>query len=167
LRVPFLLKFNAYDGDPKKPEEMTFQINTLSIRTPSQFLKIGDNVANNKYKIIKFEYKMVNDPSIGGEKELSELTLENNETKATVVLVLNKVIDSPDSFAVFDYIWPKPPIAFQVAKLGKFVLLPNRDPNKDLYQLLDVNDDGAEIKTPDGQTVKVPPYPKTATFPQH
>jgi len=29
IRVPFRLLFQAYDGDPAKPEEMTFQINAI------------------------------------------------------------------------------------------------------------------------------------------
>src|SRR6266478_7689787 len=59
IQVPFRLKFNSYDGDPKKdkPEDLTFQINTLEYRSPSVFLHIGDNVFKDKFKIIKFEFK--------------------------------------------------------------------------------------------------------------
>ncbi len=161
IKIPFRLKFNSYDGDPKtaKPEEMSFQINTLEYRTPSQFLKIGDEVFNKKFKIIKFEYKVRDNPSIGGEEEVSELTLENNETKALVVLVLNKVIDSPDSFALFQYYWPQPALDIRVPKLGKFVLLPIKD---QLYQLLDITENQASIKLPSGETKTIGPAPANA-----
>jgi hypothetical protein len=153
-RVPFLLKFNAYDGDPKKdkPEDMSFQINTLSVRTRSQFLKIGDKVVDGKFTIKKFEFKMAFNPKTESEEEASELTLVNNETNAEVVLVLAKVIDSPDSFAIFHYVWTNPPMNFRVPKLQKFVLLPNKE---EFYQLLDITEQTASIKTPSGETITI------------
>ena len=38
------LRFVAYDGDPKMDpaEKMSFQVDTLDIRQPAEFLKIGD-----------------------------------------------------------------------------------------------------------------------------
>ena len=57
-----------------KPEDMSFQINTLEYRSPSVFLKIGDNVLKDKFKIIKFEFKEQENPAVGGLEEVSELT---------------------------------------------------------------------------------------------
>src|SRR5687767_13406043 len=52
IQVAFRLIFSAYDGDPKtdKPEKMNFQINTVDLRQPSEFLKLGDPVPNTKFK---------------------------------------------------------------------------------------------------------------------
>ena len=38
------LRFGAYDGDPKNPPGMTFQIN--SSVGPTNFLKLGDAIPN-------------------------------------------------------------------------------------------------------------------------
>jgi hypothetical protein len=157
-KVPFLLKFNAYDGDPvkDKPEDLTFQINTLTVRTPSVFRKIGDNVAGEKYKIIKFEYKKMTDAN-GVEKDVSELTLEkNDETKDKVVLIYNTRIDSPDSFALFDYQWPGAAGDIRVPKGKEFVLRPVIDQR---YRLLDINEQAASIQTPSGEKVSITPHP--------
>ena len=55
----FQLRFDAYDGDPKKDpiEKMQFQINTIDLRQPTEFLKIGEKIANTNFQLIKFEYK--------------------------------------------------------------------------------------------------------------
>jgi hypothetical protein len=156
VRVPFLLKFQVYDGDPKKPEEMQFQINALSLRTPSVFLHLGEMIPKTKFKIEKFQPKMQDNPSTGDQTDVSELTLLDTELNTEVTLILNKVTDSPDSLAEFIYFWPKNPIVFNVKKLGQFVLLPEKDQR---YQLLDINDDQAVIKLPSGETQTIPRAP--------
>lgn len=158
IRVPFLLKFQVYDGDPKKPEEMQFQVNPLSLHKSSQFLKLGDMVAGTKFKLLRFQLKMQPNAATGDEVDVSELTLLDTELNTEVVLILNKVTDSPDSLAEFIYFWPKNPLTFQVKKLGQFVLLPEKDKDH-LYQLLDINDDQAVIKLPSGETQTIPRAP--------
>ncbi|MEO7317802.1 MAG: Amuc_1099 family pilus-like system protein [Chthoniobacteraceae bacterium] len=158
IRVPFRLLFNSYDGDPKrdKPEVMNFQINTVDLRQPSEFLQLGATVANTKFKLIKFEYKTKRNDKIEEDEDASELTLQNAETKDTIVLVYNKVIDSPDSKALFNYLWPDStkPQAFEVKKPGEFVLKPNV---QERYKLIDINKDGALIQLPGGdKTYNVP-----------
>lgn len=160
-KVPFLLKFNAIDspsGDPAqdKPEDLTFQINTLTVRTPSLFKKIGQTVAGDKYKIIKFEFKKVTDAN-GVEKNVSELTIEKtDETKDKVVLIYNTRIDSPDTFALFDYQWPGAAGEIRVPKGKEFVLRPVVDQR---YRLLDISDQAASIQTPSGEKVQITPHP--------
>jgi len=151
IRVPFRLKFNSYDGDPKKPEEMTFQINTLDLRQPTRFLKIGDLVPNTKFKIRKFELKIVPNAATQGEDDVSELTIVDTESESPVVLKMNKVTDSPDSYAQFRYLWPKPAQTIKVKKLGVFVLRPETD-IKQAYKVLDVSETNATIKLPTGET---------------
>lgn len=132
-RRPFRLKFAAHDGD-------SFQINTLDIRQPSQFLKLGDEIAGTKFKILKFERKNVMNESTGMERDVSELTIQNTETNEEVVLIYNAVVDSPDSFALFAFLWDNS--EFFVQKDKEFALKPEP---KIRYRLLDVNDQQAVI----------------------
>ena len=161
IKVPFRLLFNAYDGDPKKPEAMNFQINTVDLKQPSEFLKLGETVSNTKFKLIKFEYKTVRNDKIEEDEEASELTIQNSSTNETIVLIYNKVTDSPNSIALFSYLWPDQtkPLEFRVNKLGPFALRPNV---QDRYKLIDINKDGAVIQLPGGdKTYNVPLLPKT------
>jgi hypothetical protein len=158
LKQAFRLKFQAYDGDPKKdkPEDITFQINPLDAGARSQFRKLGEMVEGTKFKVVKFEFKEVPDPN-SGTKEVSELTVVNTETGDNVVLIYNKVVDSPNQFAQFEYFWNKKHgeagQVFVVPKLKEFVLQPNIDQK---YKLLDVNEAGALIQRPDGEKYQVP-----------
>jgi len=162
IKVPFRLKFQAYDGDPKNPASMSFQINTIDLRTPTDFPKIGHTVAKN-FKIIKFEFKEVENPSTGEKEDVSELTLINQETQDSVVLILNKVVDSPNQFAALAYYLVaqdvsdgNKPFEFKVPRLKEFVLRPETDKR---YKLIDVNATEAVIQLPDGQKYTVPTYP--------
>jgi hypothetical protein len=163
IKVPFRLKFQAYDGDPKKPDSMTFQLNTLDLRQPSEFLKVGDTVSKTNFKIMKFEFKEKKNESTGEMEDVSELTVHNNETNDDVVLVLDKVVDSPNQFAAFSYYLVGKdisdgvtPFVFSVAKLHEFVLKPEISIK---YKLLDVNATEAVIQLPDGKKYTVPAYP--------
>ncbi len=159
-RVPFRLLFNGYDGNPKtdKPEKFEFQINTIDLRQPSEFLKIGTNVTNTKFRLEKFEYKTQKNPNTGEDEDVSELTLINTETNEPVVLILNRVTDSPDYFVRFLYKWPNPPLEFRVKKLGKFGLKPlSTTPD---YKLIDSKDGKAQIQTPDGKQIEILPDPR-------
>lgn len=159
IRVPFRLKFNAIDGDPKKdkPEKLSFQINTLDLRTPTVFLKLGEKAAKDRFTLEKFEYKVEVNPNTSAETDVSELTLVNNETGDKVVLVLDKVTDSPDSFALLRYIWPNPPQDITVKKLQEFVLRPEVDKK---YKLIDIKETEAQIQLPSGEKYTVPLLPK-------
>jgi len=160
IKVPFRLLFNAVDGNPKKdkPEKLSFQINTVDLRQPSEFLKLGETVSKTKFKLKSFEFKEVADPN-AGTKDVSELTLENTETGDTIVLVKEKITDSPDSFGLFEYKHPQPPIQIRVKKLQEFVLLPEKDKK---YKLVDIKETEAVISLPTGekQTVKADPRNK-------
>ena len=158
IRIPFRLRFNAYDGDPAKDkvENMTFQINTLDLRQSSEFLKVGDTVKNTKFKLESFEYKTMVNAATQAEEEVSVLTVVNTETGEKVPLVKGRVVDSPDVRGTLTYLWPNPRIDLTVRKLGKFVLLPEKD---QFYTLLDITDDHATIKTPSGEEVKIVAMP--------
>jgi hypothetical protein len=85
------------------------------------------------------------------------------ETQDPVVLILNRVVDSPNQFADFAYYLVaqgvsdgKKPFEFRVARLKDFVLRPETDKR---YKLIDVKATEAVIQLPDGQKYTVPTYP--------
>jgi hypothetical protein len=151
IKYPFRLLFNAYDGDIKKPETMTFQINTVDVQQPSQFVKIGDIINGTKFKVISFAYKDVPNPATGITRDVSELTVQNTETGDNVALVLETVVNSPDSYALFNYLWANK--QFQVKLHKEFVLLPEASLR---YKLVDIAEDWALIQTPTGEQIKIP-----------
>ncbi|MEO6567730.1 MAG: Amuc_1099 family pilus-like system protein [Opitutaceae bacterium] len=145
IRVPFVLRFDSTDGDPSKPNEMTFGINTISRGRRTQFKKLGETIDGSPYKLQKFEEKKAFNDAIKVEEDVSELTLLNTETNETVALIKAKVTDSPDSYALFTYEWNNMPI--QVKKLQEFALQPETDKR---YKLVDITEAGALIRLPDG-----------------
>jgi hypothetical protein len=156
IKVPFQIRFEAYDGDVSKPNEIEFQINTLNFNQPTEFLKLGDTIAGPKpFKLMKFEHKTVMNPTTQSEDDVSELTIQNTANGDVVVLVLNQTANSPDSYASFRYLWNN--TDFQV-KLGQpFALLPESSATNNIrYKLIDISDTQALIQTPAGQQVKVP-----------
>ncbi len=165
-KVPFRLVFKAYDGEPKKTKDyskFSFQIDTLDRKQPSEFLNLGQMVPNTKFKLEKFEFKERKNPSTDEMDDVSELTLVDTITGAKIVLIYTKVTDSPDVYANIEYEWPatEPPKMIRVKKLQEFVLKPEVDDTHH-YQLLDISEDEAQIKLPDGReyTVKKDPRHK-------
>lgn len=152
IQIPFVLLFQAYDGDPKKPADMSFQINAAARTSKTEFLKLGETESTKRYKLDKFEFKTKLNEKTGVEEDVSELTVVNVETGTPVILVLGRKTNSPDSYAEFDYQWNGKPI--QVKKLQEFVLLPETDKR---YKLIDINEAGAVIRTPDGVEYLVVP----------
>ncbi|MDR3402757.1 MAG: thrombospondin type 3 repeat-containing protein [Chthoniobacter sp.] len=160
-KVPFRLVFKAYDGDPKRTKDyskFSFQIDTLDLRQPSDFLNIGSMVPNTKFKLEKFEFKEAYNEKIQEKEDVSELTLVDTITGDKIVLSLNKITDSPDVYANFEYEWTQPTQMIRVKKLQEFVLKPEVDDTHH-YKLIDINDTEAQIKLPDGTdyTVKMDP----------
>jgi hypothetical protein len=165
-QVPFRLVFKAYDGDPKKTKDFSkfsFQIDTLDLRQPSDFLNLGSMVPNTKFKLEKFEPKEVYNQQIQDTVDVSELTLVDTVTNDRIVLILNKVTNSPDVYAIFEYEWPNPkqPQMIRVKKLQEFVLKPEVDDTHH-YKLLDINETEAHIKLPDGTDITVKADPRHA-----
>ena len=87
---PFRIVFTAYDGEPKKPKEMSFHINTVDNRQPPAFLKIGETVPNTHLQILKFEQKLKYYPN-SEEADFSELTVINTQTQKLTVLILGRL----------------------------------------------------------------------------
>lgn len=154
IQVPFRLLFNAYDGDPKKPDSLTFQINAKDAGARTQFLKLGEVISGRTpFKIIKFEFKQSTNPSTGTTDDVSELTLEaqtNTPNKQRMVLVLNKEANSPDSYAQFRYLIDNKDYS---VKLDASFTLP---PDSKKYKLVSVTQTEAVIEDEKGNKITVP-----------
>jgi hypothetical protein len=118
-------------------------------------------VPNTKFKLVKFEFKEAYNDKIQEKEDVSELTLEDTETHDKIVLIYNKIIDSPDVYANFEYEWPQPAQIIRVKKLQEFVLKPEVD-DVHHYKLIDINDTEAQIKLPNGENYTVTKDPRHA-----
>ena len=149
IKKPFRLKFNSYDGDIAKLDSLTFQIDTIDLRQKTQFRKLGEDIEGTKFKVTKFEHKTrVNSNDV--EEDLSELTVYNTEEDKTVVLIYQKVVDSPDSFGLLKYFWNGDEITVKKDKTFKL------KPTDEEYKLIDINDSEALIESSKGEKIKIP-----------
>jgi hypothetical protein len=124
---PFRLVFASWVGD-------TFAINTNDLKEPTQFLKIGDPIRGTKFTIVKFTEKYETN-RYGTKIDVSELTVENRETRESLSLVKEKVMVSPESVANFVYFWGGR-FEFAVKKDQQFALKPETQIR---YKLVDVS----------------------------
>jgi hypothetical protein len=123
---PFRLMFSSWVGD-------SYAINTIDLKQPTQFLKKGDTIRGTRFKIVKFTEKYQPD-KYGTDIDLSELTLEHEETRQQLILTKEKVATSPESVATFIYSWSERR-EFQVRKDQEFSLNPEEQTK---YKLIDV-----------------------------
>ncbi len=143
IQVPFRLKFSG------SPDTDIYSINTMDLKSPTQFLKIGEMVAGTPYKLIKYEAKT--DDSAGYEKDVSEVTVENQETGQKIILVNDRPVNDPTVFAQFKYLWDGSDI--KVKKLDSFALKPEESVK---YKLVDISDTQAVIEDPQKKRITVP-----------
>jgi hypothetical protein len=123
---PFRLVFASWVKD-------TFALNTNDLKEPTQFLKIGDSIRGTKFQIVKFTEKYETN-RYGTKIDVSELTLENRETREQLSLVKEKIMISPESVAKFVYEWGERK-EFTVKKGQEFSLKPEEQVK---YRLVDV-----------------------------
>ena len=123
---PFHLVFASWVGD-------TFALNTNDLKEPTQFLKVGDSIRGTKFRILKFAEKYEAN-QYGTRIDVSELTLENSETRQQFALVKEKIMVSPESVANFVYEWGERK-EFAVKKDHEFSLKPIEQIK---YKLVDV-----------------------------
>ncbi len=130
---PFRLVFSSWVED-------TYAINTSDLKEPTQFVKLGDTIHGTKFKVVKFTEK--HEPNqYGTDVDVSELTVQNEETGEQLNLVKEKIMTSPESVANFVYPLRSPP-EFSVKKDQEFSLPPQNDIK---YKLIDVRPDKAVI----------------------
>jgi len=123
---PFRLVFSSWVGG-------TFAINTIDMKQPTQFVKVGDSIKGTRFKVTKFSEKYEKN-KYGTNLDVSELTLEQEETHQQLTLTKEKVAMSPESVATFVYTWGGRQ-EFQVRKDQEFSLKPQEQIK---YKLIDV-----------------------------
>ncbi len=123
---PFRLVFSSWVGD-------TFAINTIDLKQPTQFVRIGASISGTRFQVVKFMEKYEKN-KYGTNVDVSELTLEHEATKEQLTLVKEKVAISPESVATFVYTWGGRQ-EFQVRKDQEFSLKPQEQIK---YKLVDV-----------------------------
>ncbi len=115
IEEPFRLVFSSWVDD-------TYAINTIDMKQPTQFVKVGDSIKGTRFKVAKFVEKYQKN-KYGTNVDVSELTLEQQETHQQLLLVKEKVAMSPESVATFVYTWGGRQ-EFQVRKDQEFSLNP-------------------------------------------
>jgi hypothetical protein len=130
---PFRLLFSSWVGD-------SYAINTIDMAEPTQFLKIGNTIAGTRFKIVKFTPKYEHN-QYGTTVDVSELTLEQEDTKEQLTLVKEKVSMSPETVVTFVYSWGGLR-EFQVRKDQEFSLQPLEQIK---YKVVNVQPDKAVI----------------------
>jgi hypothetical protein len=132
-REPFHLVFASWVND-------TFALNANDLKEPTQFLKLGDSIRGTKFALVKFLEKYDRN-QYGTKVDVSELVLENRETREQVTLVKEKVTISPETVANFVYLWGGRR-EFAVRKDQEFSLKPEE---RIKYKLVDVRPGEAVI----------------------
>jgi hypothetical protein len=153
-KIPFRLKFmGAPSLRPGEPfdENTEFSINTLDYSSPTQFLKVGQKIAGSELQITKAEAKSATN-QVGATVDISELTLEDASTGDTVILVNEKEVDSPYSYALLQNTINGEEIRVEKGKM--FTL----GPDAISYKLIDVGSEGAVISPSESakELLKVP-----------
>ena len=129
VRIPFRLRFDAKNGD-------TIQINIIDVpEAPTWFGKVNGiiNLTKPPYKVVKFESKTVKDGNL--TRDVSEVTVQNMETKEEIVLPKQQEVNSPTTYAVLNYLWTGKP--FAVKKNAEFTLKPEDNVK---YKALELNE---------------------------
>ena len=149
--IPFRLKMQAYDINPRKPTDITAQINAIDRGRKTLFITVGEDIPGTKFKTKSF--KKIELPGKDGTvDDASELTIVNKESGEEIIMPYGKEVDSPDSHAVFRYLWVAPGGAktpdFPVIKNKTFHVPPEID--KD-YKLIDIKGKEAVVELPGGE----------------
>lgn len=148
--IPFRLRFMSYDVNPKKKDDVTVAINTVDRGGRTHFKTVGEDIPGTNFKIESFKEKFV-DGADGTKNDVSEVTVKNKETGVLVVLPLKQVVDSPDSYGIFNYKWVKPggqkTAEFPKRRGETFALPPEADKT---FKLIEIQGKSAIIELPDG-----------------
>ena len=148
--IPFRLRFMSYDINPKKKDDVTVFINTIDRGGKTHVKAIGEDIPGTKFKIESFAEKYV-DGTDGTKVDVSEVSVKNKESGVLVVLPLKQIVDSPDSYGIFNYKWVKPggqkTEKFPKRRGETFTLPPDADKT---YKLIEIQGKSAIIELPDG-----------------
>lgn len=154
-KIPFRIKFmGAPSVGPGEPftDSTDFSINTKDYSQPTQFLKVGDQIAGTDLKIVKAESKAATN-AVGAKVDASELMVRDVKTGDEIILVAEKEVDSPYSYAILNNL-----ITGEDLRVDKGKTFPLGGAEGRTYKLIDAGPDGALIEdsaTP-GQRLTIP-----------
>jgi hypothetical protein len=146
ISVPFRLIFTGSPDDGQ-----TFSINTKDRGGRTQFLELGETIKDTPYVLVSYEKKsdVIDDIRV----DLSELVIENTETKNKITLVAKQEANDPTSFGEFLYLFDDSTV--KVKKEDEFSLPPETERK---YKLIDISETGALIKDLEtGEQYQIPP----------
>lgn len=136
ISIPFRVIFQgSADGGT------TFTINSLDADTRTQFKQLGDTIDINEIPYTLKEYEPKSTVVNQIERDISELTLLDEATGDTIVLVRDQETDSPSSFALFVNLMDAQEFEVQLEDAFK---LPQDEEIK--YKLVDIAEDRAVIQ---------------------
>ncbi|MFZ4763629.1 MAG: Amuc_1099 family pilus-like system protein [Roseimicrobium sp.] len=141
---------------PDEPKKKTYFIDLSKVGTEPHQAFGGS--AGDRFKALKFEKKIVPDPTTG-ERDVSELTCEELVTKKTVLLVVGKEENLAEYKAVFQFRLKGSATLPPVAK-GDSFRIPGYDDTT--YKVIDIHEANAVISAlkPDGTWDKELVIPK-------
>jgi len=92
------LHMQVYDGDTRKPQDMSFQVSENGEHHRSEFLQLGNTFPGTSFTLTRFQYKTRHNARTDEEEDASELTLFNPKTNQTLVLPISPPKDSLPTF---------------------------------------------------------------------
>ena len=165
------LRLMLYDINPKNPKDIVVSINTIDRGNKTFFLPVGEDIPLIDFvrvedirdgKIVHHaKYKVTSFKKIeAGGKDVSEVTITDNENGAEFVLPLKEIVDvTDDRYAIFRYKWQqlggKKTDDFS-KRSGQTFTLPPEDGKK--YKVIAIEGETVVIELPDGtrKTLTVP-----------
>jgi len=104
-RIPFKLRFQTYDINPRNPKDVTVQINTPSGR--SEYCTPGSAMTRAPFDVREFTKMEIPDRD-GTTRDVSTVVVVDRRSGAKVTLQLGRDVDSPESYAILRYDCPTP-----------------------------------------------------------
>lgn len=71
------IRFQSYDGNPKQPDKMSFQVNVAGRQPAADFNQIGGTISGTRWKIVAFVHKALVDKYDGTKSDFSSLIVEH------------------------------------------------------------------------------------------
>lgn len=91
--IPFRFIFKARMGE-------TVQVETLDLKQPSMFLRVGDKITGTDFIIRELNVAEQRHPELEMMIDSSKILIENPTTQESLVLPVGKVVNNPDSYVV-------------------------------------------------------------------
>jgi hypothetical protein len=92
LNVSYRFLLKAYQGDPRNPGSLTFQIDIDEGRQPPQLLGLQGRIEDTPWILSDFKYKTELSPHTNRIEDISELTLFHSTKKTKTVIVVGRPI---------------------------------------------------------------------------